>query len=557
MGSSDDLSYWSDKLFKRGTAAKDSSPSKTVSSPPDHSRSNPPSLSLPSSSFHDSKIGSSNRPNRGYENWIPKGYILATICLLSIFALSGSFMFAHTFGQSSDPNLNSEDEGWTGGMHLADRWRLYGRSHELDVRDAQWAEQIMSLTDRGVTCDPRFAMLKVYMYDLPSEFHFGMTSTFEPALDPQNPWPRNLSSLPRYPGGLYQQHSPEFWLTADLLTSTMPERRTECTAVRVYNPKHADVFYVPFFASLSYNKYTKIEHKENEDRNELLQAQLLYFLRNQTWWQHSGGKDHIVVIHHPNSLHLVREQLSAAMYVVCDFGRYPHSVANIGKDIVAPYKHVITSFTDDTSQYDSRPLLLFFQGAIVRKEGGIIRQKLFELLKDEEGVHFATGNTQSNGIKSAMVGMRSSKFCLHLAGDTPSSNRLFDAIASHCVPVIISDEIELPYEDEVDYSEFCLFVRFEDALKRDFVINLLRGVKQEEWTRLWKKLKNVSIHFEYQHPTVPHDAVNMVWKAIARRVPSVKLSLNKGKRYARSGWVKPAYETPSLAAGSINYELKS
>ncbi|KAL2636165.1 hypothetical protein R1flu_007644 [Riccia fluitans] len=369
-----------------------------------------------------------------------------------------------------------------------------------------------------------------------AKFHFGMTSTFEPSLDPDSVWPRNLSNLPKYPGAMYQQHSPEYWLTVDLLTSSMPDRKTECTAVRVSNPQIADVFFVPFFASLSYNKYKKME-QEGEGQNEQLQRQLVSFLKNQTWWKLSGGKDHVVVIHHPNSLRLVRDQLSPAMYVVCDFGRYPEWVANMTKDIVAPYKHVIKTFNDDNTQFNSRPLLLFFQGAIVRKEGGIIRQQLFELLKDEEGVHFATGNTRSNGRKSATAGMRSSKFCLHLAGDTPSSNRLFDAIASHCVPVIISDELELPFEDELDYSEFCLFVRGEDALKKDFVINLLRSVQADEWTRMWNRLKTVSIHFEYQHPTAPGDAVNMVWRAIARRIPSVKRALNKDSRYGRSGWV--------------------
>jgi len=49
-------------------------------------------------------------------------------------------------------------------------------------------------------------------------------------------------------------------------------------------------------------------------------------------------------------------------------------------------------------------------------------------------------------------------------GNTLSGSRaistalsLFDAIASHCVPIIISDEIELPYEDVLDYTEFCIF----------------------------------------------------------------------------------------------------
>jgi hypothetical protein len=38
----------------------------------------------------------------------------------------------------------------------------------------------------------------------------------------------------------------------------------------------------------------------------------------------------------------------------------------------------------------------------------------------------------------------------HPAGDTPSSVRLFDAIANLCVPVIVSDDLEIPFEGQVD-----------------------------------------------------------------------------------------------------------
>jgi hypothetical protein len=130
--------------------------------------------------------------------------------------------------------------------------------------------------------------------------------------------------------------------------------------------------------------------------------------------------------------------------------------------------------------------------------------------------------------------MRRSKFCLNIAGDTPSSNRLFDAIASRCIPVIISDDIELPFEDELDYSGFCVFIKSTDALRERFVIDLLRNISKDEWTVLWRRLKAVARHFEYQHPTKPYDAVNMVWRAIARRVPSVKLLLHKKKHFSRS-----------------------
>lgn len=149
-------------------------------------------------------------------------------------------------------------------------------------------------------------------------------------------------------------------------------------------------------------------------------------------------------------------------------------------------------------------------------------------------MHFSFGSIQANGIKDSTRGMRASKFCLNIAGDTPSSNRLFDAIASHCVPVIISDDIELPYEDILDYSKFCIFVRTSDALKKNFLLKLVREISKEEWTRMWKRLKEVEGYFEYSFPSQKDDAVQMIWQAVARKVPEIKLKLHRYKRFSRS-----------------------
>jgi hypothetical protein len=221
----------------------------------------------------------------------------------------------------------------------------------------------------------------------------------------------------------------------------------------------------------------------------------------------------------------------AGIFVVADFGRYGAEVAN---DVVAPYKHVIPRFDADDAGFGLRPTLLFFQGAIVRKQGGVIRQQLYSLLHSEPDVVFATGATTSAGIRSATRGMRGSKFCLHLAGDTPSSNRLFDAVASRCVPLIISDKIELPFEDVLDYSEFCVFVNSSDALRKGFLTNLLRHFPVEDWTRMHDRLVEVQRHFQWQHPTELGDAVHMTWDAIARKVPALTLARHKRRRYSRS-----------------------
>jgi hypothetical protein len=130
--------------------------------------------------------------------------------------------------------------------------------------------------------------------------------------------------------------------------------------------------------------------------------------------------------------------------------------------------------------------------------------------------------------------MASSRFCLNIAGDTPSSNRLFDAIVSHCVPVIVSDDIELPFEDVIDYSEFCVFVRASDAVKKGFLLRVLRGVTRHQWTAMWTRLKEVAHHFEYQYPSRPDDAVQMIWGAVARKMHSLKLQLHKRGRFQRT-----------------------
>ncbi|KQJ98447.1 probable arabinosyltransferase ARAD1 [Brachypodium distachyon] len=388
------------------------------------------------------------------------------------------------------------------------------------------------------SCDADNAQLRVYMYDLPPEFHFGMLGWDAKKAAAAGAWPdvRDTGGVPHYPGGLNLQHSVAYWLTLDILSSTAPGfDGRPCVAVRVTNASQADVFFVPFFASLSYNRHSKLQGKEKMSRNRLLQAELVKYLARQEEWRRWGGKDHLVVPHHPNSMMQARKKLSAAMYVLSDFGRYPPDVANLKKDVVAPYKHVVRSLRDDESPtFDQRPVLAYFQGAIHRKDGGKVRQKLYQLLKDEKDVHFTYGSVRQNGIRRATKGMASSKFCLNIAGDTPSSNRLFDAIVSHCVPVMISDDIELPFEDVLDYSEFCVFVRASDAVRKGFLLRLLRGITRDEWNTMWERLKEVAHHFEYQYPSKPDDAVQMIWGAVARKMHSLKLQLHKSGRFQRT-----------------------
>ncbi|KAK1433731.1 hypothetical protein QVD17_10646 [Tagetes erecta] len=384
------------------------------------------------------------------------------------------------------------------------------------------------------SCDPDQAVLKVFMYDLPPEFHFGLLGWTG---KPNQIWPNvgNFSEIPKYPGGLNLQHSIEYWLTLDLLSSLTTSVPRSCTAVLVHNSSQADIVFVPFFSSLSYNRHSKVEGTGEKSTNDILQERLVEYLNGQDEWKRFGGKDHLIMAHHPNSMLIARWKLGSAMFVLADFGRYSDQIANIDKDVIAPYRHVVRTIDASNSpSFEQRPILVYFQGAIYRKDGGVIRQELYYLLKDEKDVHFTFGSAGGGGIRKASTGMAASKFCLNIAGDTPSSNRLFDAIVSHCVPVIISDEIELPYEDVLDYSKFSIFVPASDACKKGYLMNLLRGIKREKWTEMWENLKQIAPHFEYEYPSRPGDAVDMIWKMVSRKVSTLHYKARRKNRYNMS-----------------------
>ena len=139
-------------------------------------------------------------------------------------------------------------------------------------------------------------------------------------------------------------------------------------------------------------------------------------------------------------------------------------------------------------------------------------------------------------LHQSSQGMRSSKFCLNPAGDTPSSCRLFDAIASHCVPVIVSDKIELPYEDEINYKEFSVFFSVKEALVPGYMVTKLREFPKERWLDMWRRLKNVSDHFVFQYPPKKEDAVNMLWRQVKHKVPAARLAVHRSWRLKVPDW---------------------
>ncbi|MCD7463672.1 hypothetical protein HAX54_051113 [Datura stramonium] len=374
--------------------------------------------------------------------------------------------------------------------------------------------------------------LSVYMYDLGMKYNVGMLKGGH-----YDGPPVTAETLPEFPHytGLRRQHTVEYWMLASLLYR---ENGTTQEAVRVLNPDSADVFFVPFFSSLSYDTYNNHGNDSESKFDDQLQAEIVDFLQKSKYWKRSAGRDHVIPMQHPNAFKHYREKVNAAIFVVADFGRPSPAVSNLRKDVVAPYGHVVESFeADDFSDpYDSRTTLLFFRGRTKRKADGKDRKRLKNILSGQKDVVFEANEISEEGVNASTKGMRSSKFCLDPAGDTPSSCRLFDAIVSHCVPVIVSDKIELPYEDEIDYNKFSVFLSRQEAKKEGYILDQLRSISKTKWFEMWKYLKNITHHFEYQYPPKNGDAVNMIWRQVKHKLPAVKLAVHRNRRLKVPDW---------------------
>jgi hypothetical protein len=54
--------------------------------------------------------------------------------------------------------------------------------------------------------------------------------------------------------------------------------------------------------------------------------------------------------------------------------------------------------------------------------------------------------------------MSRANFCLCPLGWTPWTLRFYQAVMTRCIPVVVADDIEFPWENEIDYSKFAIKV---------------------------------------------------------------------------------------------------
>ncbi|XP_062184208.1 probable arabinosyltransferase ARAD1 [Phragmites australis] len=401
--------------------------------------------------------------------------------------------------------------------------------------------------------------LRVYVAALPRALNYGLLdrywslpaadSRIPASSDPDHPAPHNHPPYPDNP--LIKQYSAEYWLLASLQSASAG------AAVRkVADWREADVVFVPFFATLSaemelgWGAKGAFRKKDGND-DYRRQREVVDRVTAHPAWRRSGGRDHIFVLTDPVAMWHVQAEIAPAILLVVDFGGWykldsksasrnsshmiQHTEVSLLKDVIVPYTHLLPTLR--LSENKDRPTLLYFKGARHRHRGGLVREKLWDLLGSEPDVVMEEGFPNATGREQSIKGMRTSEFCLHPAGDTPTSCRLFDAIASICIPVIVSDEVELPFEGMIDYTEFSIFVSVSNALRSEWLTNYLRNISKQRKDEFRRNLAHVQPIFEYDTSyssstgTAPPDgAVNYIWKKIHQKLPKIQEAVIREKR---------------------------
>ncbi|XP_057970709.1 probable arabinosyltransferase ARAD1 isoform X2 [Malania oleifera] len=449
------------------------------------------------------------------------------VCL-SLLTLFFIFLFSFSISPSQNPNLRPERSFVASLEHFLASGSRRSRRVPDDTVVSGAEDSVTKLDDlmwrresekfREDSYYPALSLapspLRVYVYEMPSKFTYDLLWLFRNTYRDTSNLTSNGSPVHR----LIEQHSIDYWLWADLIA---PEsERLLKNVIRVHHQEEADLFYIPFFTTISFFLLEKQQCKA-------LYREALKWVTDQPAWKRSEGRDHILPVHHPWSFKSVRRFMKNAIWLLPDMDStgnwYKPGQVWLEKDLILPYVPNV-DLCDAKCLSESEPMrrtLLFFRGRLKRNAGGKIRAKLVAELSGAEDVVIEEGTAGEGGKEAAQNGMRKSIFCLSPAGDTPSSARLFDAIVSGCIPVILSDELELPFEGILDYRKIVLFVSSSDAMQPGWLLTFLRSISPSRIQEMRRNLAKFSRHFVYSSPAQPVGPEDLVWRMVSLSLFSV------------------------------------
>ncbi|KAH7353004.1 hypothetical protein KP509_19G074700 [Ceratopteris richardii] len=372
----------------------------------------------------------------------------------------------------------------------------------------------------------------IYIYDLPPEFNSHL-------LEGRH-WRYECVNR------LYDQENTTFW-TSQLYGAEIALYESLLNSPhRTLNGEEADFFYVPVLGACLIARADETPHLNMKNfmglrsyiTLDLFRQAYFHISQSYPFWNRTAGRDHIWFFswdegacYAPkeiwNSMMLVhwgntnaKYNYSTTCYLADSWNAIPitdrgdHVCFNPQKDLVMPAWKlpdpdlVTKRYWERTKA--QRKILFYFNGNLGnayeygRPEENYsmgLRQKLAKvfgssptkdgLLGRQVTQDVIVTNRRSNHYSEELA---SSKFCGVLPGDG-WSGRMEDSILHGCIPVIIQDGIQLPYENVLEYRDFT--VRIEEE-KIPQLVQILRAINETELDMMFTVIKSIWQRFFYR-----------------------------------------------------------
>lgn len=182
------------------------------------------------------------------------------------------------------------------------------------------------------------------------------------------------------------------------------------------------------------------------------------------------------------------------------------SYAKHARSIVIPY---VEPFPEDTLPIKKKTLLFYLaQGERknvlqFRKDLAYWLQKIADpqpsvvsRFASLPGMVQWIGKNEESNLGEIFNKMRQSIFCVVPRGDSDDTRRLFSAIAVGCIPIVVSDWIVFPFEDDIEWGSFSYIVPTVEL--RSFLLQL-RTIPEEEILLKHQTLLRCRKSFAFRH----------------------------------------------------------
>lgn len=289
--------------------------------------------------------------------------------------------------------------------------------------------------------------------------------------------------------------------------------------IKVTDPAQAQLFYVPaFFTAPVFARSNSKEARETA-RSMVLEV-ISYINSIAPHWSARGGADHVFAFTYDQGICMdhasFRAEESELARKVTRLLNNSIVLSSLG-DLDSPCFHKSSNIVIPPTlegkldnryvPLDYRKTLVHFRGKVNELKDGImwdpeelgymksrglvigqhyshgVRAKLMDMFSGRPGWVVSDGMISRGAY---LEEMRNSVFCIAPRGYAGWSVRLYEALMSRCIPVIIADNTLLPFERFIDWTEFSVRVAESDL---DKLPSTLEGMSQTRRKSMFESLE--------------------------------------------------------------------